>query len=169
MKKKTLFIAVIGLAVAAHAQIKGLGYDATLKQAQLRLGIGENRNIDFGLGFLLYTGDSLTTAGTKAKTAINPDGKFTFSASAFFLQNLMHWGPVSNYAAGGLVLQQVPGKDNALTVNVFGGIQPEVTLLDHIVLSTRFGIDIPVLPDFYVQTEGSGISVVGASSFKIVW
>jgi hypothetical protein len=44
-----------------------------------------------------------------------------------------------------------------------------VTLLDHIVVSTRFGLSVPLSPDFKLNTSGQGISIVNGANFKIVF
>ena len=178
MKKFTLFAAILGLAVAANAQgLKGVGYDAQLNQVKARIGLSQNAAIDVGLGFKLYMGDSTVTGvGTTAPKAdhanadpVAKDAKTQYSLSAFYLGHLQHWGPVDNYLDVGFVFQGLPKKYASHTLDLIAGFQPEVTLLDHIVLSTRFGLDVPVMPDILIQTAGQGISIIGGASFLILF
>ena len=176
MKKFTLFAAILGLAVAANAQgLKGVGYDAQLNQIKARIGLSQNAAIDVGLGFKMFIGDSTSTNygtatptnGTQVKA--DKDAKTTYSLSAFYLAHLQHWGPVDNYLDAGFVFQGLGQKFNSHTLDLIGGFQPEVTLLDHLVLSIRFGLDVPVMPDMLIQTAGSPISIIGGTSFLILF
>jgi len=159
MKKLSfLAAAVFGLALSAHAQaplglpIKAIGYDGTLGQVTARLPLGAD-NLDLGLGL------SLNTA------AATGDNTFSFGVSGMYLHNLNTWGPVSLYAAlGGWAVLPETG-DFALTA--FGGLQPEITLMDRLILSTRFGLQANILPDFQLYTAGDQISVVQSISFKV--
>ncbi|HAO99165.1 MAG TPA: hypothetical protein DCQ83_03890 [Fibrobacteres bacterium] len=157
MKKLIPFVAALGLAVAAHSQIaiKGIGYDVVLNNVVVRLGgIGPNAALDVG-GAVNYDGSL-------------PSDNLALGLSAFYLGHLQHWGPVDNYfAAGGIFNKPLGGADN--TVALLGGLQPEVTVLEHIALSTRFGFLVPLSPDFKINTQGSGVSIVGAAAFKILF
>ncbi len=161
MKKLTLFAATLGLAAAVNAQgLKGVGYDANLNHVVARLGVGPG---------LLDVGVALMFDGVDNG---NSDDNLSAGVSGFYLHKLQQWGPVANYAVGGAVISLLPRADKNIAIKVFAGLQPEVTLLEHIVLSTRFGLDIPLMPDdqgFRINTVGSGISIVQGASFKILW
>jgi hypothetical protein len=134
-------------ALGAQAQLVGVGYDVPLSQATVRIGMGANF-IDAGLG---------------------DDAKFQLSASGFFLGHLHDWGPVDTYFTGGAIFAKTAAADDNIEFSLFGGLQPEITLLDHIVVSTRFGIHVPLMPAFILQTAGGGISIVEGVSFKILF
>lgn len=171
MKKVHLLIAVFGFAVAAHAQeIEGVGYDAQLQQITARIGnAGSNNYLDVGVGMKFIPADSTTTPGGGSQTAVPPGNNFQGGASAFYLTRIMHYGLVSNYFAVGGVIQKLPQEHDNFTFELFAGMEPEILFGDHLVLSTRFGIDIPAVPDFIIQTAGQAISVTNGVNFKIVW
>ena len=143
-------------AVASHAGLTGVGYDSDLKQITARLGLGAN-SLDVGVG-LAYDGD-----------AVPDEAQFQVSASAFYLGHLHDFGPVDTYFTAGGIFAKLPQKDDNIAISAFVGLQPEVTLLDHVVLSTRVGLDIPVSPSFILQTAGGGISIVNGANFKILF
>lgn len=143
------------MAVAANAQLKGVGYDTDLKQVTARLGLGANA-LDIGVGI-------------EYENAKVDDAKFEMSASAFYLGHLHDWGAFDNYFTAGLILAKLPQADDNIELAGYVGLQPEVTLMDHIVLSTRFGLHVPVMPDFVFRTSGSGISIVSGANFKILF
>ncbi|MDQ3001868.1 MAG: hypothetical protein M3Y08_11490 [Fibrobacterota bacterium] len=145
------------MAVAANAQLKGLGYDGDLRQITGRLGLGANF-LDVGVGLKFDNSDGVAD-----------DAKFQMSGSAFYLGHLHDWGAFDNYFTAGLVFAKLPQADDNLSLSAFVGLQPEVTLLDHIVLSTRFGLDIPIMPAFILQTAGSQISIVNGANFKVLF
>jgi hypothetical protein len=149
-------IVMAGLAVGAQAQFAGLGYDVPWGEVQARLGLGPNA-LDIGLGMRVDPNND------------NDDAKFTASISGMFLGHLHDWGPVDTYfAAGGRYQKTAAANDNQIIMGVVG-FQPEVTLLDHIAVSTRLGLEIPLLPDFVLQTAGRSISIVEGLSFKILF
>lgn len=149
-------ILVAALTVGAKAQLAGLGWDNGWQEIQARLGLGRNF-LDLGVGMVLDPGND------------NHDARFTMSASGLFLGHLHDWGPVDTYfAAGGRFEKTAAAKDNARFSGVVG-FQPEVTLLDHIAVSTRFGFEIPLVPDFIIRTNGAAISIVDGLNFKILF
>lgn len=144
------------VAVAANAQIKGIGYDGDgLNQITARLGLGANF-LDVGVGM-------------KFDNGAPSDNKFGLSASGFFLGHLHDFGPVDTYFTAGGILAKLAQKDDNITISGYVGFQPEVTLLDHIVLSTRVGLSVPLMPDFGFETSGSAISIVNGANFKILF
>jgi hypothetical protein len=162
MKKLTLLAAVFGLAVSAQAQtpfglpFKAMGYDANLTQITGRMSLAENNDLDVGFG-LTYDDGAAT------------DAKLQFGASGFYLVKLHDWGPVDNYLALGGILNKLPQKNDNIRITVFGGFQPEVTLLDRLILSTRFGVSLDVMPDVKVETIGDQVSIVQSISFKLLF
>ncbi len=160
MKKLTLLAAVFGLAVAAHAQaplglpIKALGYDVTWNQVSARVGLSQNTNLDLGV--------NLGYDDTQASD------KFGYGVSAIYLVNLHNWGPVSTNLAGGVNLGKAVAVSD-LGVKALAAFQPEILLLDHILVSTRFGWELDVTPDVKLATVGQGVSIVTGANFKIVF
>ncbi len=158
MNKISKIIALMfGMALAANAQLKGLGYDTDLKEVTGRLLVGPNF-VDLGAGIKFDNTDGIAS-----------DAKFQMSLSGFFLGHLHDFGPVDTYFTAGGVFAKLPQASKNIAISAFVGFQPEVTLLDHIVLSTRFGLDIPLMPYFILQTAGAGISIVNGANFKILF
>ncbi len=150
-------VLLAGLAIGSHAGLAGVGYDSDLKQVTARVGLGANA-VDVGFGMKLDNSDN-----------VPDDAKFQMSLSGFFLGHLHDWGPVDTYFTAGGVFAKLPQEDDNIQISAFVGFQPEVTLLDHIAVSTRFGLDIPLSPAFMQQTAGSGISIVNGANFKILF
>jgi hypothetical protein len=154
-------VLLAGLAFGAHAApsagLAGLGYDTDLKEVTARLALGPNA-VDVGFGMRLDNSDGVSS-----------DAKFQMSLSGFFLGHLHDWGPVDTYFTAGAIFAKLPQKNDNIMVSAFVGFQPEVTLLDHIAVSTRFGLDIPLSPNFILQTAGAGISIVNGANFKILF
>lgn len=155
-KVSKVAVMLAGLAIGAHAGLAGIGWDNGLGQATARLGVGANA-VDVGVGLSIDPDNG------------NDDAKFLFSGSGIFLGHLHDWGPVDTYFyAGGLLAKTDAAKDN-VTIAGLAGFQPEVTLLDHIVLSARVGISLPLIPAFRLNTAGQGISIVEGANFKILF
>jgi hypothetical protein len=159
MKKLSILAAaVFGLALSAQAQaplglpVTALGYDGTLNHVTARLPLGAD-NLDVGVNLRLNT------------AAASGDNTLSFGASAFYVKTLNTWGPVSNNVAGGGWLTLPETGD--FGVSLFAGFQPEITLLDRLILSTRFGLRANLLPDFQLYTAGDQISIVQSISFKV--
>jgi hypothetical protein len=146
----------IGLAVAANAELKGVGFDSDLNQITGRLALGANF-LDVGAGIKF---DNATA---------NDDAKFQISASGFFLGHLHDFGPVDTYFTAGGIFAKLPQANDNISLRAYVGFQPEITLLDHIVVSTRVGFDIALMPDFILQSAGQGISIVNGANFKILF
>ena len=160
MKKLTLLAAAFGLAAAVHAQapfglpISALGYDANWQQVSARVGLGDNANLDVGVNL--------------GYNDLAASDKFGFGVSAIYLANLHNWGPVSTHlAVGGNLSKPVAVADLGLTA--LAAFQPEVLLLDRLLLSTRFGWQLNVMPDVILSTVGQGVSIVSGASFKVVF
>jgi hypothetical protein len=142
------------MAMGANAQFTGLGWDNGWQEVQARLGLGANA-LDLGLGITVDPNND------------DDDNKILLSLSGLFLGHLHDWGPVDTYFAAGGRFQKTAA-DNAVISGVVG-FQPEVTLLDHIAVSTRFGLEIPLVPDFIIRTAGREISIVSGLNFKILF
>ena len=160
MKKLTfLAAAVFGLALSAHAQapfglpVTAIGYDDNFKQITARLPLAGN-DLDVGLGFKFDNG-----AGEP----------FSMGVSGIYLIKTNTWGPVSNYLAAGGLLTIADTPNDKLGIAVLGGFQPEVKLLEHIILSTRLGLRADVLPEVVIGTFGAPISIVSGVNFKILF
>jgi hypothetical protein len=158
MKKFSKVAALmICMVVGAKAQLAGVGYDSDLKEVTARIGLGANA-VDVGFGMKFDNTDGIAS-----------DAKFQMSASGFFLGHLHDFGPVDTYFTAGGVFAKLPQANDNITISAFVGFQPEVTLLEHIVVSTRLGLDIPLTPNFIIQTAGAGISIVNGANFKILF
>lgn len=161
MKKFTLLAAMLGLVAAAHAQapfglpVKALGYDADLKSVTARLPLG-GADLDLGLGFKYDN------------AAAEP---FSLTASGFYLMKTNTWGPVSNYVSLGGVFKVMDKASDNIEITGFAGLQPELTLVERFIVSTRFGANLTVLPDFLLATAGpaTGVSIVGGLNFKVLF
>jgi len=158
MKKLTLLASILGLAVAAHSAplplgATAVGYDAGLGHITARLGLTENNAIDLGAG-LNYDDAAATDA-------------FQLGVSAYYLLKLQDWGVVDNHLAlgGNMTIYS----DSDLDLTLFAGLQPEVTLLDRLIVSIRFGAELSVSPDIAFGTVGQPISIVNGLNFKVVW
>ena len=128
-----------------------------MSRVQACIGLGGNA-VDVGVGLKFDNSDG-----------VSDDAKFQMSASGFFLGHLHDWGPVDTYFTAGGIFAKLPQKNDNIQISAFVGFQPEVTLLDHIAVSTRFGLDIPLSPNFILQTAGAGISIVNGANFKILF
>src|SRR5215217_5406560 len=130
MKKLTLLAALFGFAVAAHAQAPGglpfsaVGYDDNFKHITARLPMGENA-LDLGLGFKFDN------------AAAEP---FSMSVSGLYLIKTNTWGIVSNYAAIGGLFSVIDSPSDNIGIAAVAGFQPEITLLEHLIVSIRFGL-----------------------------
>jgi hypothetical protein len=160
MKKLTLLASILGLTVAAHAAapalplgITAVGYDDNLRHVTARLGLSENNALDLGVG-------------TTFDNAAGND-KFQLGVSAYYLLKLQDWGVVDNHLAlGG---NTTIYSDSDLDLKLFAGLQPEVTLLDRLIVSIRFGAELAVSPDVAVGTVGQPLSIVNGFNFKLIW
>ena len=149
-------IVLVGLVVSANAQLKGLGYDSQSNQVTARLAVSPNF-VDVGLGMKFDSEEDSTSEN------------FKIDVSAFYLGHLHEFGPVDTYFISGGTFSKLAQKEDNIVIKAFIGFQPEVTLLDHIVLSTKFGLNIPLAPSFTLETKGNAISIVEGANFKILF
>ena len=133
--------------------VNAIGFDGNLGHVTARIGLSDNNAIDVGLGLKINSG-----AATD---------KFQTGVSGLYLLKLQDWGMVDNYLVAGGWLTVFSDSDFRLTG--FAGMQPELTLMDRIIVSIRFGAEVPILPDFGVETKGDPISIVNGINFKVIW
>ena len=149
-------VLLAGLALSANAGLVGAGWDNDLGELTGRIGLGNNF-VDVGVGLTIDPDNA------------NKDARFQMSASGLFLGHLHDFGPVDTYFdAGGVFSKEATATKN-IHIAALVGLQPEVTLLDHIVLSVRAGLSIPLAPAFKLSTSGQGISIVNGANFKILF
>ncbi len=160
MKKITsIAIAVLGLAIMANAQggFKGVGYDSKFNQVTGRLGISEFASIELGLGMKFDGSQDSSYA------------KFSTGLSAAFLGHLHEWGNLDSYFLGGILIQKLPQKTDNVTVHLFGGLQPEYTLMDHLAIGLRVGVQMQVAPDVVFETTGEQLDVTSGLRFTLLF
>lgn len=149
-------VLLAGLAIGSHAGLAGIGWDNDLGQITARIGLGGNA-VDVGVGLSVDPDNA------------NEDAQMLFSASGIFLGHLHDWGPVDTYFYAGGLVNKLPQADDNIQIAALAGFQPEVTLLDHIVVSTRLGLNVPLSPAFKLNTAGQGVSIVSGANFKILF
>ncbi len=160
MKKIALLAAALGFAVSVHAQapfglpFSALGYDANLGHITGRMNLGEGANLDVGAGLKFDNG---------------ANDKFSMGISGFYLMETNNWGMVSNHLAVGGVFSILDQPNDNLRITAFGGFQPEVLLLDRIIVSTRFGVNLDLQPELVLASAGSAISIVNGVNFKLLF
>ncbi len=155
--------ALVGLfsaitAVSSGAQLSSVGYDVDLKQGIARLDLGGGA-LDLGLGFLL-DGRGKTDRGAK-------NNNFAFSVSGFYLHPLGESDKLAMKLAAGGIFNFPQNDDADKSLAAFVGLQPEITLLEKLIVTTRFGIKADIVPDFIMQSSGQGIGITGGASFRI--
>jgi hypothetical protein len=167
--KKLIALALLLAAVSAQAQtrpapapapesskaqslplgVQAVGWDDALKHITARIGLSQNNAVDIGVGL------NINTATDEEELLLG----------GFYLLKLQDWGIVDNYLIAGA--SAVLASEVALTG--FAGLQPEITLLDRIIVSVKFGLSVPIVPDFAMVTAGSPISIVEGFNFKVIW
>jgi hypothetical protein len=159
MKKFIILAGVLAMAAASQAQapaglpFTAVGYDSKLNHVTASLPLGADR-LDIGLGFQ-YTTDP---AGTNENLSLGVSG--------YYVKTLNNWGPVANNVAGGIAFTLLETGDPR--VELFAGFQPEITLLERLVVGTRFGVNAQFIePAFLLQTVGDPISIVQGLFFKV--
>jgi len=106
-----------------------------------------------------------------------PDGGsnnvFGFGLSAFALKTLHEHSKLKGRAIGGLSFSRSKADINTagdkIAISFFLGYQPELHIFDHLVITTRFGISIPMQPDFLLQTSGNSLSLTSGLSFIVLF
>ena len=74
---------------------------------------------------------------------------------------------MSNYLAAGAVFKVIDSPSDNIGLGVFGGLQPEVTLLERLIVSVRLGLQADVLPEVVIGTFGAPLSIVSGANFKL--
>ncbi len=155
--KMFLAPAVLAAAILApntYGQLVGVGYSGTDEVITARIGVGANL-VTVGLGGMF---DSDVPANAPAFEA-----RFVLG----FLGHLHNWEQVNTYFNAQIMGDLFDRDEDNFELAAFVGLQPEVTLFDHIVLSTRFGLEAPIMPAFSIGTDGRSISVVSGVDFTI--
>ena len=144
----------------------GIGYDADLNGLNVRYFFGP-AGIDFTLGFGLET---KTAAGEKAKFDLMFAPRFVY---AFRLhQNLNLNAHLGAYLQ---VIGSHAKDQHDLNVGFFGGLAPEIVLLDHLAIEVFFGLSGNVNNllknqadriSFSIGTLGRRISIIGGAVFR---
>ncbi len=138
--KTGLWVCSIFFTCIAISESRIIGYDANLGHIFTTFPVN-NGNIKLGAGIDLDT---------------DPKAVFAFSISAFYVKPVQQFGNFGVHYAIGVI----PGNDlsNNFNLSLFVGLQPALTISSHLALSSRFGINLPIAPEFQIQTKGSGIS-----------
>jgi hypothetical protein len=169
MKRFSLLTAmVLAFTVAANAQIEGFGYDTQNSQIVGRLGLGGFNHLEVGLG--LQWDDNDLAAGS---SSAEDDAQMTLSASFRYLLALHQWEKLTGYLHIGAYFADDQAHNNInarkATLAAFVGYEPELLLINHLAVSTKFGFNIPVMPDFSLSTSGQAISIVEGFNFRILF
>jgi hypothetical protein len=175
MKKLQLIASmVLGLSLASHAQFLGAGWDGSAEEVVGRVGLGGFSTVEVGLG-LRYDGSQ------EDDNVAEEDERTTFSLSARYLHALHAWEKFTGYLHGGLYFRDDNNNGDSPTnpfstngsraaaLAVFLGYQPEVILINHLAVSTKFGVSLPVTPDFKLGLVGDDVSIVQGFDFRILW
>ncbi|MCB9496661.1 MAG: hypothetical protein H6686_07245 [Fibrobacteria bacterium] len=152
MIRKFALVALLAVA-GAHAGIDGVGYDGLLKQATVRLPLGENK-LDLGVGF---------------QQDSDADPKFQASLSAFLLVPWQSFEKLSLDFTGGAVFASKDNPRGDASFGLFAGLTPRAVIFDHLEVATRFGLDVPLAPTAKFRTAGQGVSIVEGLSFKVLF
>ncbi|MDB5102585.1 MAG: hypothetical protein JWP91_274 [Fibrobacteres bacterium] len=169
MRKVSIFAGlVLALTVAANAQVEGFGYDVQNSQIVGRLGLGGFNHLEVGLG-LQWDNNNIPGATNSQED----DAQMTMSASVRYLLALHQWEKLTGFLHVGLYFadDQAHGSvaNRRSTLSTFIGYEPELVLVPHLAVSTKFGLDIPIMPDFSLSTSGEQISIVQGFNFRILF
>ncbi len=169
MKRFSMLAAlVLALTAAANAQIEGFGYDVQNSQVVGRLGLGGFNHLEVGIG-LQWDNNNIPGATNTQED----DAQMTMSASVRYLLALHQWEKLTGFLHLGLYFadDQVHGSvaGRKATLSTFVGYEPELVLVPHLAVSTKFGLDIPIMPDFSLSTSGRAISIVEGFNFRILF
>lgn len=175
MKKFHLIVSlVLGLSAASQAQFLGMGWDGTAEEVVGRLGMGTYSTLEVGLG--LRYDDSMDDDNVAEE-----DNRATFSASVRYLHALHAWEKFTGYLHAGLYFRDDNNNDDSPTnpyntnfnraaaLAAFVGYQPEVVLIPHLAVSTKFGLALPIMPDVKVGLVGDDISIVSGFDFRVLF
>lgn len=164
MKKfSKLASVVLGLAAASHAGMEGFGWDNRTSEVVGRLGLGGYSHLEVGVG------GSWAEAPAGATDA-QKDLASTLSVSARYLLALHSWDKFTGYLhVGGYFREDDTPTVGEAGMNVFAGYEPEVVLFQHLAVSTRFGLNMPIQPDLAFQVVGDAVSIVSGFNFRILF
>jgi hypothetical protein len=168
MKKFALIaFSMLALAVSSQAQaFEGMGYDTQVNEVVGRLGVGGN-HVEVGVGF-----------GFNDNENLNSDAKTQMSVSGRYLLALHQWEKLTGYLHLGAYFRD--DNDNGGSPNFGAGhplasslaflaaYQPELVLLNHLAVSTTFGLAVAVIPDVQIHLAGEPVSIVSGLSFRIL-
>lgn len=175
MKKFHLIASlVLGLTAASQAQFMGMGWDGAADEIVGRLGLGGYSTLEVGLG-LTYD-DSAPDA-----TVAQEDVRSTLSLSARYLHALHAWEKFTGYGHAGLYFRDDNNNAGSPT-NPFGGgggraaalafyfgYEPELVLIPHLAVSTKFGVSLPIMPEIKFGLVGEPISIVTGFNFRVLF
>ena len=177
MKKLSILAAsILSLTALSQAQggmFEGFGYDNSTNEAVVRLGLGGYNHVEVGLGFV-YDG------GAADATVAQEDARQTFAASARYLLALHQWDRFNGYLHLGAYFRDdnlalplnspfLNASSRAMAFALFAGYEPEVVLFQHLNVSTRLGVAVPITPDVQIGVVGAGISIVNGINFRIIF
>jgi hypothetical protein len=173
MKKASMIAAaMLAFSTPSFAQaLLGFGWDNANQEVVGRIGLGGYNAVEAGLGFAFD--DGLPGTGAAAK-----DFKSSLSLSGRYLLALHQWDKLTGYLhLGGYfrddnTLGTAPGASvtpsRAASLAFMAGYEPQITLLDHFAVSTRFGLALRVMDEFAVGFSGEPVSIVTGINFRIL-
>lgn len=179
MKKLHLIATlVLGLSAASQAQLLGFGWDNGTEEVVGRMGLGGYSTLEAGLGLQFDN-------GAEDDNVAEEDLRSTLSLSVRYLHTLHSWDKFNGYLHAGLYFRddQGTGASSADPIRPFGGsgpsrgaglalfmgYEPELVLMQHLSVSTKFGLAVPVLPEFKLGLVGNGVSIVEGFNFRILF
>jgi hypothetical protein len=166
MKKLSILASmVLGLAAVSQAQLEGIGWDNRTDEFVGRLGLGGYSHLEIGLG------GAWAESPNGASVAVE-DANSSLSVSARYLLALHSWEKFTGFLhVGGYFRDDDgPGTANrAAAIEVFAGYEPEVVLLQHFAVSTRFGLLSAFAPDMSFGLVGDDVSIVSGFNFRILF
>ncbi len=139
------------LALSAQAQMS-LGYDGGLGHIVARLGLGAI-NLDLGAGL------DYDDRRDKDKTGLG--------LSALAQKPIKEFEKLTLNATGGAIFTMLPQANDNTVFTLFGGLQPELEIWDHLLVNTRMGLNVQLTPDMKIATVGNTVSIVGGVGFLI--
>jgi hypothetical protein len=156
----------------------GFGWDNGTEEIVGRMGLGGYSTLEAGLGLQFDNGAADATVAQE-------DLRSTLSLSVRYLHALHAWDKFTGYLHAGLYFRDdqgagtnsadpirgIGGSGNgrAAGLAVFLGYEPELVLLQHLSVSTKFGATVPVMPEFKLGLVGNGVSIVEGFNFRILF